>query len=541
MILMVNSVKKILISIQNNTIIFSYKTSNSSISNDLINTNIISNNELIFSDIYIKENSKILSSFIKELAIQYNISKIMISKIDLAPLILNLMKKATSITELEIKEDESLTYEICELLISINHIKKITCYTLQPFMIELLDKNGITASSRCEILYLSNFMEKNNLLRYSNIYYKTNIRITFPLSLEDLKDFEDFLKINKYLKVIHINRLINNELENLVNILIKHNRHNLKIVIHENVTDEKQAEYLKNKNKTYKKKYKIYLSLEYSKEYLDKNIFKQAITNTLKVCGLIVSSLVILVVTYIGVSNYVSLKQVNAIQEDLAEVIEVTDPTEIIEQKNEENLEQAQIEETPLEDIKMITNTELASLLTVNEDVVGKLIVNNTNVDYPVVQAKDNDYYLDHNNNKEKNANGWIYLDFRNDAMNLDKNNIIYGHNMYYSGVMFGTLHKTYNSNWYTNPENQIITYDTLYEDMQFKIFSIYKVPDTNDYLKVFFDDDTDFLEFADMITKRSIYDFNVPINADDKIITLSTCSNNGTKRLVIHAVLIDE
>ena len=541
MILMVNSVKKILISIQNNTIIFSYKTSNSSISNDLINTNIISNNELIFSDIYIKENSKILSSFIKELAIQYNISKIMISKIDLAPLILNLMKKATSITELEIKEDESLTYEICELLISINHIKKITCYTLQPFMIELLDKNGITASSRCEILYLSNFMEKNNLLRYSNIYYKTNIRITFPLSLEDLKDFEDFLKINKYLKVIHINRLINNELENLVNILIKHNRHNLKIVIHENVTDEKQAEYLKNKNKTYKKKYKIYLSLEYSKEYLDKNIFKQAITNTLKVCGLIVSSLVILVVTYIGVSNYVSLKQVNAIQEDLAEVIEVTDPTEIIEQKNEENLEQAQIEETPLEDIKMITNTELASLLTVNEDVVGKLIVNNTNVDYPVVQAKDNDYYLDHNINKEKNANGWIYLDFRNDAMNLDKNNIIYGHNMYYSGVMFGTLHKTYNSNWYTNPENQIITYDTLYEDMQFKIFSIYKVPDTNDYLKVFFDDDTDFLEFADMITKRSIYDFNVPIDADDKIITLSTCSNNGTKRLVIHAVLIDE
>ena len=541
MILMVNSVKKILISIQNNTIIFSYKTSNSSISNDLINTNIISNNELIFSDIYIKENSKILSSFIKELAIQYNISKIMISKIDLAPLILNLMKKATSITELEIKEDESLTYEICELLISINHIKKITCYTLQPFMIELLDKNGITASSRCEILYLSNFMEKNNLLRYSNIYYKTNIRITFPLSLEDLKDFEDFLKINKYLKVIHINRLINNELENLVNILIKHNRHNLKIVIHENVTDEKQAEYLKNKNKTYKNKYKIYLSLEYSKEYLDKNIFKQAITNTLKVCGLIVSSLVILVVTYIGVSNYVSLKQVNAIQEDLAEVIEVTDPTEIIEQKNEENLEQAQIEETPLEDIKMITNTELASLLTVNEDVVGKLIVNNTNVDYPVVQAKDNDYYLDHNINKEKNANGWIYLDFRNDAMNLDKNNIIYGHNMYYSGVMFGTLHKTYNSNWYTNPENQIITYDTLYEDMQFKIFSIYKVPDTNDYLKVFFDDDADFLEFADMITKRSIYDFNVPIDADDKIITLSTCSNNGTKRLVIHAVLIDE
>ena len=541
MILMVNSVKKILISIQNNNIFFSYKTNNSSISNDLINTNIISNNELIFSDIYIKENSKILSSFIKELSIQYNTNKVIISKMELAPLVLELLKKATNITEIEIKEDESLTYTVCEQLILLNHIKNINCYTLQPFMIELLDKNGITCSSRCEILYLSNFMEKNNLLRYSNIYYKTNIRITFPLSLEDLKDFEDFLKINKYLKVIHVNSLMNHELENLVNILIKHNRHNLKIVIHENITDEKTAEYLRNKNKTYKKKYKIILSLEYTKEYLDKNIFKQAITNTLKICGLIVSSLVILVVTYIGISNYVSLKQVESIKEDLAEVIELTDPTEIIEQKNEENRNLAEQEEIPLDDIKMITNKELASLLTVNEEVVGELKVNNTNVDYPVVQASDNDYYLDHNINKEKNANGWIFLDFRNDAMNLDKNNIIYGHNMYYSGVMFGTLYKTYNKNWYTNPDNQIITYNTLYEDMEFQIFSIYKVPDTNDYLKVYFDGDNDFLEFIDMITERSIYDFNVPVNADDKIITLSTCSDNGTKRLVIHAVLINE
>ncbi len=75
MIDMVNSVKKILISIENNSITFSYKTNNSSISNDLINTNIISNNELIFSDVYISENAKILSSFIKELALQYNVNK----------------------------------------------------------------------------------------------------------------------------------------------------------------------------------------------------------------------------------------------------------------------------------------------------------------------------------------------------------------------------------------------------------------------------------------------------------------------------------
>ena len=89
--------KKVLINIKNNQIIFSYKTNNSNISSDLINTNIISENELVFSDIYIKENTKILISFIKELSIQYNINEAIVTKIDLAPLIINLLSRATTI------------------------------------------------------------------------------------------------------------------------------------------------------------------------------------------------------------------------------------------------------------------------------------------------------------------------------------------------------------------------------------------------------------------------------------------------------------
>lgn len=550
--------KKILISIKNNNIIFSYKTNNSNINNDLINTNIISDNELIFSDIYIKENQKILSSFIKELACQYNVTCATISKIELTPLILTILAKATTINTLYLKEDEAITYLICESLINLKHIKTLNCYTIQPFMFELLDKNEITCDTRSEILYISNFMESNNLIKYSNIFYKTTIRLTLPLSLEDLKDFEDFCKINKYLKIIHIDKLVTSKIEQIIETLIASSKSNIRLIIHENINDEKTITKLKEINKKYKNKYKIYLTLEYSKEYLDKNIFEQTITNMLKVCGLIISSLIILVVTYIGISNYVSLKQVNNIKDDLAKVIEVTDSKEIqnlIEQKNEENInnmkpkdEEPSIDdpnnekpEEPEEEFKLITNWELASLLSVNQDVIGELKVNNTNVDYPVLQTTDNDYYLKHNINKENNINGWIYMDYRNDPMNLDRNNIIYGHNMYYSGVMFGSLHKTANKNWYTNPDNQIITYNTLYENMKFKIFSIYRVPKTNDYLKAFFDDDNDFLSFIDMITKRSIYNFNVPVTANDKILTLSTCSNNGTKRLVIHAVLLKD
>jgi len=340
--------------------------------------------------------------------------------------------------------------------------------------------------------------------------------------------------------LVHINTLIPKELEKLIKILTKYAKNNIKVIIHENINDEKTVNYLRDLNKNYKRKYHIYLSLEYTKEYLDKNIIRQTIVNTLRVCGLIISSLVVLVITYIGVSNYVALKDDEIIKNDLAKVIEDTNNSEIkeiIDQKNNDNLNETP--NTSKDDFKYITNTKLATLLTVNDDVIGEIKVNNTNVDYPVVQAKDNDYYLKHNINKQKNKNGWIYMDYRNNSMNLDKNNIIYGHNMYYSGVMFGTLHKTTNKNWYTNSENQIITYNTLYENMKFRIFSIYRIPKTSDYLKVYFEDDLDFLDFINTITSRSIYNFNVPINSDAKIITLSTCSDNGTKRLVIHAVLI--
>ncbi len=532
--------KKILINIQNNEIIFKYKSNNSNYKEELVNTNIISNNELVFSDSYINDNLKILSSFINELTIQYNIIKITISKIELVPLILKIILK-TNITYITISENENITYSICEQLINMKSLKTLNCYNIQPFMLELLDKHGIACITRSEILYISNFMESNNLLSYSNIYYKTNVRITIPLSLEDLKDFKDFCKINKYLRIVHLNKLNNEELNNILNILIETNRKNIKVIIHENVDNAKTAEYLKNINKKYKRKYQIMLSLEYSQDYLDDNIFKQTIINTLRACGLIISSLVILIVTYIGVSNFISLKQVEAIKNDLAQVVEITNPEDIIKKKNEENINNAKEEEIPEEEVKMVTNSNLASLLTVNEDVVGELIINNTNINYPVVQAKDNDYYLDYDINHQKSINGWLFMDYRNDTMNLDKNNIIYGHNSYYSGVMFGTLYKTANKNWYTKEENQIITYNSLYDNMKFKIFSIYRVPKTSDYLKVYFANDQEFLDFVNMITKRSIYNFNVPINASDKILTLSTCSDNGSKRLVIHAVLIKE
>ena len=75
---------------------------------------------------------------------------------------------------------------------------------------------------------------------------------------------------------------------------------------------------------------------------------------------------------------------------------------------------------------------------------------------------------------------------------------------------------------------------------MKWQIFSIYTILDTNDYLRTDFDNDELFLRYIKQETERSIYNFNVEVNSSDFILTLSTCYKDNTKRLVLHAKLIN-
>ena len=109
---------------------------------------------------------------------------------------------------------------------------------------------------------------------------------------------------------------------------------------------------------------------------------------------------------------------------------------------------------------------------------------------------------------------------------------------MYYSGIMFGTLHKTANKSWYTKEENLTISFNTMYETMNWKIFSIYRINKTSDYLITDFATEKDFNDYISKIKSRSINNFNVDITYEDKILTLSTCTGDN-ERLVVHAKLI--
>ena len=104
---------------------------------------------------------------------------------------------------------------------------------------------------------------------------------------------------------------------------------------------------------------------------------------------------------------------------------------------------------------------------------------------------------------------------------------------------MFGSLPSCLKKSWYTNRENQFIKLSTPYTNTVWKIFSMYVIKPEVYYLMTYFKDDIEHQEFIETIHKRSIYDFNTEVSHEDKILTLSTCSDDGTKRVVIHAKMV--
>ena len=173
-----------------------------------------------------------------------------------------------------------------------------------------------------------------------------------------------------------------------------------------------------------------------------------------------------------------------------------------------------------------------------NSDTIAWLKVENTNIEFPIVKANDNSYYLSHNFNKEYNKAGWIFADYKNKFDNTDKNIVIYGHNMR-DGSMFGSMLNILDAQWYENEENTNITLYTENEKCIYKVFSIYKIENEDYYIKTEFKNDNEFEEFVKNLKKRSIKDFNVDISKDDNILTLSTCANNNKYRIVLHSVRV--
>lgn len=184
---------------------------------------------------------------------------------------------------------------------------------------------------------------------------------------------------------------------------------------------------------------------------------------------------------------------------------------------------------------------DFTNLLTMNSNTVGWIHVENTNINYPIVQYTDNNYYLNHSFDNTINSAGWVFADCNCNMQNLGYNTIIYSHNRK-DKSMFGTLKNTLTPEWYLNKNNYYINFSNLSSNHIYKVFSTFVCNDTNvsPYLQTEFNSIQEFNSYITKLKNNSSYNFDTDINNTDKIITLYTCYGLNNQRLIVCAKLVN-
>ena len=516
----------------------------------LNNTNIITADNIIFSLEYIRKNFDIVVNFLNLLVLKFNIKIVVINNSDIDPIYLDIIKTFKNIDKVIFNDEVQINSEIALKLYDFNNVKKFECYEMPSYLIERFDSNkGIKVLTRHKITNNNRFLLDNHIDSYTDIYYKKQLLLTVDMNEEIIKDLDNFFTINTKLKVIRITKYSNEAITTVMNLIVKNNKKNLLILINEKDNDVNEIytiiSYIKKEYKTYIEKNNIMFKMNYSKDYKFKYFFKEL---NLKIILMVITIILVLVFLLMALNSYKMYEDGVKINNQLDDINTIVySSNEYTIEDNIPDLNYLSREE--FNTIQRKSNYSSAyytnyshvidELVKINPDTVGWLTVNNSKINYPVVQNKENNtYYLNRDFKKYKNTMGWIFMDYRNDPVDLNKNTIIYGHNIPVGGIMFGSLKNSQSPSWYKNEANQIITFNTKSGDKQWKIFSSYKINVTEDYLVTNFNSNEEYQAFIDMIKSRSIYDFKTPVTTDDKILTLSTCATTNT-RIVVHAVLI--
>lgn len=242
-----------------------------------------------------------------------------------------------------------------------------------------------------------------------------------------------------------------------------------------------------------------------------------------------------------SLKNFINWNKDNIKSEQI--INEINDLNVVTETNNEETTEIINSEEEKPKSIywsyiKMnLINVDFKELKERNNDTVAWIQVGGTNINYPVVQTKDNSYYLTHSFDKKYTDAGWVFMDYRNDSNNFGKNTIIYAHARK-DRTMFGSLKNILTNDWYKDKNNHIIKLSTETENTLWQVFSVYHINTETYYITTSFKSDNDFKDFIKTIKNRTALYFNTNVTEKDKILTLSTCYNKKQK-VVLHAKLI--
>ena len=531
--------KYLLLSFKNGYLIFS--SSNSlPCPSELLNSNAIYHNIYTYTFKYFDRNREDILFLINKVLIKNNVVKAYVEDNSLVELVLKFIK-ILKIETLYIKNFKALSINECNLIISNKNLKYINAYYVPNGYL-----NKIKATNKnININYVDSisdgFMISQDTIDSDALYYKKVLHFNDKYKYKE-KDFIEFLKINVNLKAIHLHIFDIEVLKNIIKCLKKDHREKISILIYQsNNSISKNFDSLKKINKDLKKELDSEIRIVYSDNFIKNNLFKQLTYNNIKLALYVTIYVLFMGVVFTELYNYIAEINLDKMNYELyLKSLSLTDadgnPT--VEEYDDEP---SQTSTEPVKD-KYALQSSFDYLISQNSDTVGWITVKNTMIDYPVVQASDNDYYLKHDFYKNKTSVGWIFMDYRDNPKELSDNTILYGHKLK-SGLMFGTLTNALSKSWYTNKDNQIITFNTANREMKWKIISIYRTDYTTDYLITDFDSEDKFNDWIKLITGRSIYNFNEEVKYGDKILTLSTCVgvSSANQRMAIHAKLIKE
>lgn len=157
-----------------------------------------------------------------------------------------------------------------------------------------------------------------------------------------------------------------------------------------------------------------------------------------------------------------------------------------------------------------------------NEDIVGFIKITGTGISNYIAQGTDNDYYLNHNLNKEEDIAGSVFLDYRNNLN--DRKLLIFGHNARkLKTVPFHDLEKYLDESFYK--ENSYIDIELNGENSKWQIFSVMIVPKGNNTHMLISFNDAEWINHLNWLKNNSLYDTNISVNSTDRIVILQTCN----------------
>lgn len=179
-------------------------------------------------------------------------------------------------------------------------------------------------------------------------------------------------------------------------------------------------------------------------------------------------------------------------------------------------------------------NVDFEELFAINKDICAWIYLQDSPIDYAVVQGKDNSYYLDHSVTNEKQSYGAIYVDMNNAPGFVDDNTIIYGHRMN-NGAMFAELLKYEKQSFYDSHQTMILA--TPQGNYLLEVFSARIIAADIENYPLNFGSEESFTKFVNIVKEQSFVQTDVAVSAGDKLVMLSTCIKaDDSKRFVVHA-----